>query len=348
MNKKLYFLATVAIFAACSSNDVKNDIAENSNEIGFTAVTYKATKAEITGNAALASEGGFVVWGYKAKNQTTMDWAEEAYTVFNAVNVHVKSGQDGAYINTNETDWTYDTKKYWDKNASYCFYAVAPYNPSSGTYSISEGANNTKMISITGATSGLASASDDFLISRGGVKDRKGTNQDNVDFTFHHTMAKIDFLLKKGDNITDEVKVQKITMTGWNNGSGNFVQSSDATPANLSHSEWTIPTSGTGSIDILTSESAALSTTGVATTTLPCIMVPQTIAANDLTFTIDFKVAGEPFKAQVGSVAAQQIWGTDSHITYTITIDPKTIEFDVASICGFDRTGTGSATVPVE
>ena len=348
MNKKIYILATAAIFAACASNDVKNDIEESVNEIGFAAVTYKATKAEITNNAALANEGGFVVWGYKAKNQTTMDWAEEAYTVFNAVNVYVKSGEDGNYITGTETDWTYATKKYWDKNASYCFYAVAPYNPSSGTYSISEGANNTKKITISGAKSGLASASDDFLLVRGGVKDRKGTNQANVDFTFHHTMAKIDFLLKKADNITDEVKVQKITMTGWDNGDGLFVQTLDATPGSLSHAEWTIPSTVAGSIDVLTSESAALTTNGAATTTLPCIMVPQTIAASTLTFTIDFTIAGEPFKAQVGTIAAQQIWGTDSHITYTLTINPAAIEFDVESICGFDNTGSGATDVPVE
>ena len=68
MNKKLLIMATAAIFAACSSNDVKNDIEESLNEIGFNAATYKTSKAEITSNANLATEGGFVVWGYKAKS----------------------------------------------------------------------------------------------------------------------------------------------------------------------------------------------------------------------------------------------------------------------------------------
>ena len=348
MNKKLYFIAAAAIFAACSSNDVVSDIEDENIEIGFAAETYKTTKAEITSNAQLATEGGFVVWGYKAKNQTTMDWTVEPYTVFDKVNVYVKSGEDGAYIDGTNTDWTYATKKYWDKNASYCFYAVAPYNPSSGTYSISEGNNSTKMITIDGAKSGLASDSDDFLIARGGVKDRKGTNQNNVDFTFHHTMAKVDFLLKKGDNIVGDVKVQKITMTGWNSGNGKFVQETDANPTSLTNSEWSIASSGNGSVDILTDESAVLTTTAVQTTTKTYIMVPQTIAANGLTFTIDFKIGDEPFLAQVGKIATEQIWGTDSHFTYTLTINPAAIEFDVKSICGFDNPGTGATDVPVE
>jgi len=345
MNKKLYFLATVAIFAACSSNDVKNDIAENSNEIGFDAATYKTTKAEIVTNADLATAGGFVVWGYKAKNQATMNWATDYYEVFNAVNVTAKANTTGTYISGDNTNWTYTTKKYWDKNAKYCFYAVAPYG---GSYSIA-GNTDAKKITITGAQSDLASDSKDYLISRSGVIGRAGTDKSNVDFTFNHTMAKVDFLLKKGENVTGVVKVQKITMTGWDGGAGTFVQTLTATPTGISHAEWTIPTANTSaSFEILSEESAVLTTTGAQTTTKTYIMVPQTIDANDLTFTIDFTVDGEPFKDQVGNVTTEQIWGTDSHITYTLTIDPKAIEFDVASIVGFTNSGAGAATIPME
>lgn len=345
MKKSFFIIAAATLVVGCANNDIKNDITENRPEIGFAAETYKTTRAEITSNADLATEGGFVVWGYKAKNQATMNWATEAYTVFDGVNVYVKSGQDGAYISGTETDWTYASKKYWDKGASYCFYAVAPYG---GTYSIAGATNDVKKITITGAVSGDASAAGtkDYLISRAGVIDRKGTNQNNVDFTFNHVMAKVDFLLKKGDNVTGEVKVQSITMTGWDGGNGTFVQTLNATPSDISHAEWTIPTANaSASATVLSTESAALTTTGAATTTKSFIMVPQTIAANALTFTIDFTVDGEPFNDHVGTVTTQQIWGTDSHITYTLTIDPKSIEFDVASIAGFTNTGSGAGTI---
>jgi len=60
---------------------------------------------------------------------------------------------------------------------------------------------------------------------------------------------------------------------------------------------------------------------------------------------INFTVDGEPFNGHVGKIAAAQTWGTDSHFTYTITIDPATIEFDVASIAGFNNTTAGAVTV---
>lgn len=346
MNKYIYmFAATGLVLAGCSNNDVRNDIEENEVEIGFTSVQNKPTKAEITDNAALATEGGFVVWGYKAKTATPMVWTADAYTVFDAVNVKKKTDATSSdYIDGDNTNWTYDTKKYWDKNASYCFYAVAPFSPSSGTYSIA-GTNDAKMITITGAKSGLASASDDFLVARGGVKSRVGTNTANVDFVFHHTMAKVDFLLKKATGVDAEVKVQSIKMTGWNSGDGTFVQTLDATPNTLVCSEWSIPTAGTGEVSILSAETAALETTAAKSTTQTYIMVPQNIAAETLTFTIDYTVAGEPFKAHVGKIEAAQVWGTDSHITYTLTIGPKTIEFDVKSICNFDVAGTGAADI---
>lgn len=342
MNKKLYLLATVAIFAACSSNDVKNDIQETNNEIGFDAATYKTTRAEIVSNADLANAGGFIVWGYKAKNQAQMDWTVDAYTVFNGVNV-TASANNGAYISGNQTNWTYATKKYWDKNAQYCFYAAAPYKAS--TYSV-EGTNDAKMIIINGATSGLASGSDDFLVARGGVKNRLGSNQtDNVDFTFNHIMTKVDFKLKKGDNVTGEVKVQSITMTGWENGTGKFTQNSNSTPSGLDNDEWEFTSNADGSVSILTGETAALTTTAVKSTSQDYIMVPQDIDAGDLTFTITFTVDGESFKNHVGSIATAQKWGTDSHFTYTITISPATIEFDVASIAGFNNATSGALTV---
>lgn len=340
MTKKIYILAAVATLIACSSNDVKNDIVDN--EIGFDANTYKTTRAEITNNATLASQGGFIVWGYKAKNQATMDWTVDEYTVFDGVNV-TSSTNNGAYISGDQTNWTYATKKYWDKNAKYCFYAAAPYKAS--TYSVT-GTNDAKMIGITGATSGLASASDDFLIARGGVKNRLGSNQtDNVDFTFNHTMTKVDFLLKKASTVTGEVKVQSITMTGWNNGVGTFTQNSNSTPSGLDNSEWAIASSVAGNVSILTGETGALTTTADKSTSQDYIMVPQNIAANALTFTIDFTVDGEPFNDHVGTIAAAQTWGTDSHFTYTLTISPATIEFDVVQINGFQNPTTDGVTV---
>ena len=75
------------------------------------------------------------------------------------------------------------------------------------------------------------------------------------------------------------------------------------------------------------------------------IMVPQTIAANDLTFTINYTINGEAFTAQAGSVTTAQTWGTDTHTTYTIIVAPNVINFDVNSVAGWTTKPEGSATI---
>jgi len=352
MKKNLFFVALAAVaLVSCSSEDVVDEIVENEVAINFEGLTNKSTRAEITSPKDLATEGGFVVYGYKAKTQETMNWATGAYTVFDGVNIYAKTGEDGAYIDGDQTDWTYASKKYWDKNATYCFYAVAPFGPTSGaTYGVTDVANNARMITITGATSGLASASDDHLIDRDGVKNRPGTTTTNVDFEFHHVMAKIDFKLVKASGVTGVLKVKNITMTGWNGAKGNFVQSTTTNPTTLDKSEWTLQTGSSeypaaGNVVVLNSTDGETVTTVNTYNTNTYIMVPQEIADGALTFTIDYTIDDEPFNAHVGTVSGVQTWGTDSHTTYTLTIGPATIEFDVKSVCGFDVTGTGGATV---
>ena len=65
------------------------------------------------------------------------------------------------------------------------------------------------------------------------------------------------------------------------------------------------------------------------------IMVPQTIEEETLTFTISYTITRtvngntvtETFKDQVGVLEAEQVWGTDTHTTYTIIVSPTKIEF---------------------
>jgi hypothetical protein len=64
-------------------------------------------------------------------------------------------------------------------------------------------------------------------------------------------------------------------------------------------------------------------------------MVPQTIAANTLTFTINYKIENEVFTGHVGKLAEAQTWGTDTHTIYTISVGPETIDFDVNSVAGW-------------
>jgi len=347
--KKSYLMiaAAATILAACSSEGTFSKINESAREtaIGFNSYTEKVTKATIGSVANLATEGGFVVYGYK-----TIDNWTSAATIFNAVNV--KSSDEG-------TTWAYDNLRFWDKNAKYNFYAVAPYSPSAGTYTIvAPPTTGYGMITIDGATSAKSTDSDDFLIDRDGAIGELGsahTNSSNqaVDIDFHHIMAKITFGLKSTLPAADgrKITVTNLTMTGWNSGAGKFVQTLTATPTSLANTEWSIATAGTGNVTLVgtgASQTSVELTCGGSSATATdvtdwYIMVPQNIAANTLTFTVTYTYEegtySETFTNQVATVAAAQVWGTDSYTKYTLDIKPAAIQFDVTSICGFDVNG---------
>lgn len=356
--KKSYFMmaAAATIFAACSETDFVNPVPETEQEIGFDNHVGKSTRAEITDEAALAKEGGFVVWGWKTPTSNKA-WAS-ATQIFNEVNVYDASTELGE--KGDATVWTYDNKKYWDKTSTYNFYAVAPYNPSSGAeYSCTDPA--TGLITITGAKSALATASDDFLIDRDGVKDVSGdAPHAKVGFDFNHVMAKVTLQLLSGDiNEGDVITVTKLTMSGWNSNNGTFVQNSGYVASTTNHSEWTLTDGTAGTVTFSKDGGYTLNETTAVAVENSYIMVPQTIAASTLKFTVDFTITykdddanpennvTEEFVGHEGTLATAQTWGTDTHTTYTIKVGPQPIEFDVTSVKGF-TTPVTPGDLPIE
>ena len=352
--KKSYLMiaAAAALFAACAENDNFKEINDQETAIGFYPFASNTTKAAITGadNAArlasLASAGGFKVYGYK----TTDSWATAA-TIFDGTNV--TSSNSGA-------DWTYTGLRFWDKTATYNFYAVAPNSPTGGAaYDIEddETDENFGMITITGVTSAKYSAANDFLIDRDGAKNESGSshtasNNPAVNLDFHHIMAKVSFALKSTLS-SGTITVTSLTMKGWNSGTATFTQDKTITgaPSSLVYGEWAFTSNGSNEIALVGAG------TGNTTVSLTCnssatataladwyIMVPQSIAANTLEFTVSYTFNDgngytEDFSDQPAKLTTAQTWGTDSYTTYTLDIKPAEIVFDVTSVCGFDVDG---------
>lgn len=335
--------AAATIFAACSETDFVNPVPETEQEIGFENHVGKTTRAEITSEAALADEGGFVVWGWKTPTANKA-WAS-ATPIFEGVNVFAQTENGDATV------WTYTNKKYWDKTSTYNFYAVAPFNPTSGTYSISGAADG--LITITGAQSALAADSDDFLIDRDGAKGISGdAPHAKVGFDFNHVMAKVTLKLLSSDiNEGDVITVTKLTMSGWNSNEGKFVQDAAYAASTTNISEWTLTDGTDGTVTFNKGGGYTLNETTAVAVEDSYIMVPQTIAASTLKFTVDFTITykaggSENFVGHEGTLAEAQTWGTDTHTTYTIKVGPQPIEFDVTSVKGFTTPSTGE--LPIE
>ncbi len=124
MKKSLFIIAATALVVSCASNDVKNDIVQEDVAIGFVpAFMEKVTKANagemsISPNTFEKDHNTFAVWGWKTN-------ATETTKVFDNQLVEYLA----AHLNTTpSTGWAYTPLKYWDRGASYKFYAAAPYN----------------------------------------------------------------------------------------------------------------------------------------------------------------------------------------------------------------------------
>lgn len=363
--KKSYLMiaAAAALFAACSSNDSFKDIDTQESAISFTPFAEKVTKAAIGSKADLATPG-FKVFGYKTiETDNLWSTAAKISTVFNGIKVY--SEDQGA-------NWKYTGLRFWDRNATYNFYAVAPAEPTgSAEYEIiAPPATNYGKISISNVQSAKSTDSNDFLIDRDGAKgilgkDHTNTSNTAVGIDFHHIMAKVSFALKS-TLTSGKITVSKLTLTGWNNAVGAFAQDLSITgsPNSLVHGEWTLGTAVAGDITLVGAGSGnadgvelICNGTSSATTDLNdwYIMVPQEIAytaatQTGLTFTVTYTyndgAATDPyietFTDQVAVVEKTQIWGTDSHTKYTLDIKPAEIKFNVTQICNFDVDGDTS------
>lgn len=349
--KKNYFLmaAAAAMFAACSETDMVNAVneaqVEAQNAISFEAFAGKVTRAEYS-NTNLP--GSFAVWGWKTAAAATPDWSAGAITqVFDEV-VATKDGAVYDYVN----------KVYWDKTSTYKFFAVAPgAEPAGVSYTIS-GVDG--FITIDGAESAKAAASEDYLITRAAEEQAGTASTTPVTFDFHHTMSKVSFVV--ANSLTDkEIVITSLTMTKWNDSKGKFVQTSNVAPnagktSDFVCGEWTLADDvmdgaatliGTGASDA----TVTLAASANQTLTDSYIFVPQTITATEaagvltdgLTFTLTYKIGTEEFVGHVG-ILPTQVWGTDMHTTYTINVGPDAITFGKPTVCAWEPNNATGGT----
>lgn len=211
--KKSYFLmaAAATMFAACSQNDVLNEVQvqEEAQAIGFSTYSSKATRAENNNTAVNTTNlethhKTFKVWGYKNT------YAEY---VFGGVRV---SADDAG-------NWTYSPKKYWDKAAtSYQFYAAAPDNGlwqlSSNTtaqdddyFYISSFELQGTSLAHTSHQSSFESVADcDLMIASPCSMDRTMYGND-VQLAFNHILSRLNVKVKKGTNLANNNEELNIT-----------------------------------------------------------------------------------------------------------------------------------------
>lgn len=224
MKKSILFLATAALFAACTNDSVRENIADDQVEIGFSTYIQKpvASKADNSNAETLknleAYHQNFVVNGFKTvANAETQVFTDQLVTYNSAVNKKV---------------WEYSPVSYWDKSASkYSFYAAAPQNASWGFdedgkyYTFSD-------FTVSGTSLALAEidvpdaaavfGAEDLMIATD-IDNHKTFTTEAVNFTFNHILSRFNIAIST--TIKDAtVTLNSLTVNGMKN-KGSFDES---------------------------------------------------------------------------------------------------------------------------
>jgi hypothetical protein len=220
MKKILYLAAAATMMVSCMENEkIGNfDLNEAPRVIGFNTISEKATRA--TAESLETYHNTFAVWSTKKSNNTGA-----VETVFNGDSIKDIITFDDTKMEPN--NWTYSPYRYWDKQATYDFVAVAPnseivrYNTpddvanNGGTYVTRDNAGYTlvgqNLQPDTATTAeikvGFVGGNGDTDLMTATKVTRNGAAAiEDVNLSFKHILAKLNIAIAK-DPIYDNVKV---------------------------------------------------------------------------------------------------------------------------------------------
>lgn len=244
MKKSYLTLGALAMIMASCSNEVlvDNESGQTDVAIGFSTFSDLTTKADPTKENLEKYHGSFTVYGTK-KN------GNEVQKVFDAVKTNYVADADDQDATG---EWHYSPARYWDKQATYNFIAVAPSNAivkysytsevgESGAdfvtvdaagYTLkgqnlqSVATSTEKKVGFYGPSAVGNSSSDDTDILTSAVNPQTGSNHDaKVELIFKHILAKLNVTVAKSKVLNGAVvKVDSIVISGLDN-NGKYVES---------------------------------------------------------------------------------------------------------------------------
>lgn len=210
----LTIAAAMLVFAACSDNDLRNNIQDEQVGIGFSTFTGKLTRAgsENSGieakNALNTHHTTFKVWGYKTVNSTPSNVFGESN---NAGTIVTWSGTNSA--------WEYTPLRFWDKSATnYKFFAAAP---STNSWSFANDKVSLTGFSVDGASIAASASIDadanfdakDIMISEDVTVEPAAYTTQKVQLNFIHLLTRLNIGVNKDailNNYTVKLKSIKV------------------------------------------------------------------------------------------------------------------------------------------
>ena len=225
-NQLILAAAALAVLASCNKSNV-DVVSSDSHEIGFNAVTQKATKAIITGTT-YATTNTFQVWGWQSPAEDFSEFAENAASNFMPnVTISYCGGPESRADAWRNADHYY----YWPFTGKISFLAIHPSTvaPTSTGW---DATNDKPKATISNYTITPGSNEDVDLMFANNAGTRNSiivTGDGMVGMVFKHALSQIVVNVKTDQDYTADVAfdVESVTFNNIDL-SGNVAYGNDA------------------------------------------------------------------------------------------------------------------------
>lgn len=341
---QLILAATLVALAGC--NKVNIDVVDEteSNEIGFNAVTQKATKApgdtnnQIVTGTTYGTDNTFQIWGWQSENGLFTDDALTENAASNFMTNLTISHNDGV-DHARAAAWRNAAHYYyWPFTGAISFLAIHPSTVAPTTTGW-DATNKKGKATINGYTIGAENKTTDLMFA-----DASGSRRaDALPLVFKHALSQIEVQVKTNDNYSSDVQFDVKSVT-FNNidlsGNVTYANSACTWSANTTQTEnWLYYNTVKENID----NTAAVY--GAANVMIPQAAHnaaaavgepgdPEYVAADPgTTITIEYAMQQLPKanNAKINgtvTVAAPQVWAAGSKYIYTLNFNLYEILFD--------------------
>ena len=362
MKKILILAAAATMMVACAETEkLNNDVRTNDvpRVIGFNTISEKATRASVE-NLEVYHKSFSVYSTKKSNNNGAIE------TVFNGDSIKDIITYDATRQHPN--NWTYDPYRYWDKQATYSFVAVAP-NATIVRYNTPDNVANNEGTYVTASTEGYTLIGQNLQTSdapaqaelKAGFDGIDGNDTDlmtaekvtrngadpiaDVNMAFKHILAKLNVSIAK-DPIYDNVKVliKSVKVTGLDDNGTYYEATSDQNSgwtSSLKNTAYELSWANANGIELLKGEGEGDDyVAGKPLYFIESLVMPQSIEQENEKLIIDYAiVSGEHTENYNYQLSLQDSVGykvfenfrEKNNYTIKLTVRPNVITFDAST-----------------
>ena len=381
MKKILYFAAATAMMVSCAQSEKLSNVLLDSQEptvIGFNTYSEKATRA--TAESLETYHGTFAVWSTKKSNN---DENAAAEYVFSGDSVKDIITYDATKQDPN--NWTYSPYRYWDKQATYSFVAVAPNSDiitytkplniadNAGTYTtraagytlVGQNLQSTDAPDTIEIKKGFVGGNGDTDLMTAGKITRNGANAiTDVNLEFKHILAKLNIAIAK-DPTFDNVKVliKDVTVEGLDD-KGTYSESTSAqtsgwiSEASANAANYKLTWANTHGIELLKGQGEGDNyKPGKFLYFIESLVMPQSIETNVEKLTINYSIVSGTIEQNYNYVLKLddgenpkvfENFLERNNYTIFLTVRPNVITFDASTDAWVDKTASSNIVPPVQ